>query len=162
MQTVIDFLLFWADLIIAVFTKYPLAGALLTAAAVGGFFYLQKHPIRQVGVNPIANAFVVLIAWLITVPLLGTVFDLINRVSGGFFFLYDHFEDQPVYVIALMVIAVAAHFVWGWIAKNAAPSAWIRVTLIVIAFVIVTAVTVPVINQFTPSQTSEQESQKAN
>ena len=63
-------------------------------------------------------------------------------------FIYNKFEQQPIVVIILAVLCALAPYIWLKILKNRAPSLLVRITVSVLAFVVLTALVVPIFNVF--------------
>jgi len=155
MTAVITFLKDWIKLIGEVFGKYPLAGALVTAAAVAVFYLLQKHH------NPtgdsqksVVNAFLTLLGWLIAVPILGVILNTVTFVGGTAFtatqFFYTKYDQQPIAVLILLALSLIGYVIWEWWFKPRQPV--LRAAIAAGLFLVLVALVVPVINFFAPSQ----------
>jgi hypothetical protein len=111
----------WRELIIAVFTNYPLAGALVTLAGVGAFFWLEELRPKH---RPV-NFALVLFGWAIAVPILGWILSAIGEIYSGTktvlsilgqmtSSLYGIYSRHPILSIVVLFIGIASYFVWAW------------------------------------------------
>lgn len=154
MEAVINFFLKWIDLISGVFVEHTLAAALMTLVGVGVFIHLEKGNRFRDTIQAVKNAFLVLIGWAITVPILGWLLDIIGGVLGVILnlilFLYAKFDKQPILVICLAIICAVAPIAWAKIKRIRTPSLPVRITASVILFLVLTALLVPIFNLFTP------------
>jgi len=155
MMAVINFLKGWAGLIGEVFGKYPLAGALLLAAAVVVFVYVQRerNPSNE-NTKSVVHAFLVLLGWLIAVPVVGFIFNAIGRItgtaSGLLRFLLTRYERQPIVVLVTFALVALACAVWIWRAKKPRRPL-LRVGAAVVVFIVAIALLVPLFDVFAPA-----------
>jgi hypothetical protein len=119
MNSIIDFITAWKDLISKIFGEYPLAASLVTAVAVGAFALLERERRR----NTATNFMIVLIGWAMSVPVVGFVMNvlgkiwevieaiapIVTKVLGSFYAIY---EKHPLLILALVALAMASYFVW--------------------------------------------------
>ena len=153
MAGVIEFLKVWAHLIGDVFGKYPLAAALVTVVAVGAFVLLerQRNTPHDTTISVI-HAFIILIGWLISVPLLGFIFNTGSTTAAFFIsgiqFFYSMYNQQPIVVLVLLVLSLLGYGIWEWRSRPRQPifRGLIAITILFIAI----ALTVPIFNIFLP------------
>jgi hypothetical protein len=148
MEALINFISGWADLITAVFSEHTLAAAVLTAVAVFVFLEIDKENRFRDKIKVIQHAFIVLLGWAIFVPIAGWVMGLVGNLFDLIGFIYNKFEQQPIVVIILAVLCALAPYIWLKVLKHRAPSLLVRITVSVLAFVLLTALVVPIFNVF--------------
>jgi MFS superfamily sulfate permease-like transporter len=153
MMGVIEFLKDWVHLIGDVFGKYPLAAALVTILGVGVFVLLerQRNTSHDTTISVI-HAFITLIGWLISVPLLGVIFNTGSKAAtlfiSGVQFFYSRYEQQPIVVLVLLALSLLAYVIWEWRSRPRQPM--FRGLIAMVAFFIAVALTVPIFNIFLP------------
>lgn len=146
----IDFLVKWVDLITEMFKKYPLPAALMTAAAVGAFFWLEnQRNTAKDKKQSVVHAFAVLVGWAIAVPVLGLALDALIEGWSAAAFIYRRYDQHPLFVGACLLLAVLGYFVWGRFQR--APSRLVRGLVVTVAFCILVALGVPLVNVFYPA-----------
>ena len=143
----INFLVKWVDLITEMFKKYPLPAALMTAAAVGAYFWLETY--RGDKKQPVVDAFAVLVGWAIAVPVLGLALDALIKTWNIAAFIYKLYDQHPLFVGVCFLLAVLGYFVWGRFQR--APSGLVRGLILTLAFCILVALGVPLVNAFSPA-----------
>jgi hypothetical protein len=122
MGAIYDVILLWKDLIIKIFSEYPLAGAIVTLAAVGAFWVLE-HSWRKSKTT--TNVLLVLLAWAIAVPVLGLGIVILANVWGFLEVtvpivkdvvtsLYAIYEKHPVLFLIICSLGFPAYFAWKW------------------------------------------------
>lgn len=151
MKALINFILGWADLITAVFKEHTLAAAVLTAVAVFVFLEIDKENQFRYKIKVIQHASIVLLGWAIFVPIAGWIMGLVGDLLDLIVFIYKKFEQQPIVVIILAVLCALAPYVWLKVLKHRAPPLLVRVTVSVLAFIVLTALVVPIFNLFSDS-----------
>lgn len=142
--------------------RTTLAAAILTAVAVGTFVLLetQRNKSRDTGMS-VVNAFLVLVGWLIGVPLLGFVIEMLGEaldfvghvlgfMGAGVAFFYRRYDEQPIVVLVLFALALIGYAVWEW--RNPPRRVVRRGTITVAAFLLLVALTVPIFNFLTPAK----------
>lgn len=166
MNGFIGFVKTWAGAIGDLFSKYPLAAALVTIAAIAAFLILQKKKYAIDWSSTTLNFFIVLVGWLIAVPIIGFFIDVVIKISSattgvvGFIgrslrFLYVKYEQQPICVLIILILSIASYILWPRILPKKDPGRSIRIIVVVLAFVILTAISVPIVNLFSSSIESE-------
>jgi hypothetical protein len=159
----------WRELVAALFGDYPLAAALLTLAALGLFFHLQKTMRRG---RTATNALIALLAWAVAVPILGTVLTILSkawefveavvpalaRVSGS---LYGIYSRHPILVAVLVLLAVVAYFVWGRWWPRFWPNRTLRIAALVAGVILAAHIASPIADLFTPTESARPAGEKA-
>jgi hypothetical protein len=155
----------WKDLITKVFTNSPVAAAIATLVAIGVFYLLQTRWRKD---KTTTNAMMVLIGWAVAVPLLGFVGSVLAKIweaveflaSGTIKFvgsMYGIYARHPLLLIGVIVVAVAAYFVWRRWLPNRHPKGFLRVGSIVATAIVVTYIADPLIDLFATTTASASE-----
>src|ERR1700730_1250561 len=113
----------WKDLIIKLYTEYPLAAAIITLTAVIAFvlFERSKHPWPP----PVLDMIIAFVAWAVLIPIVGFLFSAVVKVgsilaAGASFvwrvlsFIFDVYQVHPLFVLILAVLAAALCGIWHW------------------------------------------------
>jgi hypothetical protein len=160
---IIEFLKTWAELITKLWGNYPFVGAVVTAAAVGGYFIIRKSSKRP----PAADVGLLLLAWGIIVPVLGASLDVIAAIMNAAWavlgFLAARYDQQPLFVGSVIAVGIVAFLVSDRWAKHRGRPA--RILVIAAAAVLLVAVAVPILNRLwpnTPASNDQQEPTKAS
>jgi len=160
-----DFLSFigsWSGLVSDVFGSYPLEAAIFTILSYPAFRHLEKRPILEAP-SPYqrpTNIFLIFLVWLVSVPILGAVLGVAYWALGGLGNLADllvafymRFEEQPIFVLALALVAGAAYIALRRF-RPSSPKAPMRLVVVVAAFLLSTFLLVPILNALLPGTTS--------
>jgi hypothetical protein len=153
MQPVVNFVSGWSSLISGLFADHPLVGALVTLAAVGVFVYLEKENRSRDRTQTLVNSFLVVLSWAIVVPIAGWVFDLLGWTASGVSFIYHLYASQPVVVIVILLLSIAAYFLLGFVKRPNAPGPVIRAIVASGLFIILSALVVPIFMYFAEEET---------
>lgn len=167
MDTVISLITGWKDLITDVFGSYPLAGAIVTLVAAGIFYLL--HTEYRKG-KTASNAFWVFFGWAITVPIVGFLLDIASEIYGaikkvlGFLWsalssLYGIYVKHPLFVLFLLVVAVAAYVVWAWFRPKLIPGKPLRVIILCVVIIVLAHIVSPLLDLFVGQQKPSQQQQ---
>ena len=161
METIINLVSGWTELITNVFSEHTLSGAILTGIAVAVFLYLEKTNRFQDKTETLKHGFLVLLGWLILVPIFGWIFSIVGSLADVLVFFYEKFEDQPVIVLVLLLLSVSVYFLWPIVRKHKAPSPTARAIAAGLFFLVSTALVVPIFSAFTDdAQNSGNETSK--
>src|SRR5258707_6217 len=117
MTTIYHFLGEWKDLSIHAYSAYPLAAALTTAAALGLFFYWDRLKLKWLPKSR-PHPIIAVIAWAIIVPILGFLFQMIEKVWTGIVgvssvlshlsaFVYQVYDRHPILMLVLLITSGA-------------------------------------------------------
>ena len=158
METVVSAITRWKDLITKVFSEYPLAAALMTLAAVGAFYALEKSLRPK---QAATNILIVLLSWAVAVPILGgglwvigQVWDVVKAIAPALTkaltSLFGIYEKHPLLVLALITIAVVIYFAWKRFRPKVLPSRGLRVVFLATLVLVVSHVASPIADMFTP------------
>lgn len=164
MDSVMSVINTWKDLIIDVFGKYPLAGALVTLVAVGAWVYLEKIRPRK----RVSNTLLILLGWAIAVPilgaalwLLGEIWSFIKAVIGPaadvLASLFSIYDKHPFLVLILVIIAIGVYFGWKRWKPNLLPSRLLRVVILTVAVTVFAHIMSPIVGIFTQESSEESE-----
>jgi hypothetical protein len=158
MHDFLDFFSKWLHAIGEVFGKYPLAGAIITIGAVALFLWAMKEYKVADWTKRALLLTCVLIAWLVCVPLLGLVLDLLGEVWTLIKLLYGQYYDQPFFVLVVTGVAIVAGSIWVFLPllRSHRPGRWVRVIVIVLAWLATTLLGVPIMNKLYPPPKHEE------
>ena len=162
MDTVVSAITGWKDLITKVFGAYPLAAALMTLAAVGAFYALEKNFRPK---QAATNILIVLLGWAVAVPILGGVlwilgqaWDVVTAVTPALAkalaSLFGIYERHPLLVLVLIAVAIALYFIWMRFRPNILPSRLLRMLVLAALVLVASHVASPIADMF-KTKTSE-------
>jgi len=157
MTTIYHFFGEWKDLFAHAYSAYPLAAAITTLAALGLFFYwdrLRLNWLPRSRPHPI----IAVIAWAIIVPILGFLFQVIEKVWTGIVgvssvlshlstFVYDVYDRHPILILVLLVISGTLFFIWNFV-RPENPSRAFKVIACIALFLLSVAISAPIANMF--------------
>jgi hypothetical protein len=180
MDTVIELVNLWKDLLVNLYCDYSLAAALLTVGAIIFWFYLERNINR--GKTKI-NTLIVLGLWVISVPIIGLILNalskiwkileglipILGQIFHSFYLIYD---KHPIFIISLIVIGFIFYFVWKIKWPTLLPNRWLRIIVLIGCIIAATYIINPILNIFiksdsvstkdTNSSTSQSSSTKSN
>lgn len=162
MDAVLSAINFWKDLIIQVFSQYPLAGALITLVAVGVFYYLEKT-LRPRKTS--TNILLVLLGWAIAVPILGAILWLLGEIWGVvkaiappvasvLSSLFSIYQTHPFLVLSLIVISILVYFSWKRWRPDFLPSRSLRLLVLASGITIVAHLLSPIMPESSTSKST--------
>ena len=154
MNSVIDFIVSWKDLITKVFGEHTLAAAIVTIVAVAAFYVLD-HQIRK-GRRP-TNLMIVFVGWAILVPIVGLVMTILAkiwailevvfpRIADALASFYKIYDQHPLLVLFIVVVGIASYFLWRKFRPNLLPSRPLRIVALTVAVVLAAHIVSPIAN----------------
>jgi len=147
----------WKDLVVKLFSDYPLAGAISIAAGYAAWRYAEK--VRNPG-KPVINATMALLGWSVATPLLGStisvfvdlwgvVKDVVPVLKALTVSLYSIYQEHPVMVLALVALAGPAYFAWAHWRPHVMPNRWLRIVSLALGVVVLAYLLAPLIHMVT-------------
>ena len=159
MNSIIDFIVSWKDLITKVFGEHTLAAAIVTIVAVAAFYVLD-HQVRK-GKRP-TNLMIVFVGWAILVPIVGLVMTILAkiwaileavfpRIADALASFYKIYDQHPLLVLIIIVVGFASYFLWRKFRPSILPSRPLRILALVGSVVLVAHIVSPIANWVTPA-----------
>lgn len=159
MNSIVDFISGWKDLITKVYGEHTLTAALLTIVAVAVFVLLDRK-VRK-GKRP-TNLMIVLVGWAVAVPIVGFIMTIFGKIwafieavapmvasaLGSFYRIY---ERHPLLIAVLLAIGVVAYVLWRKLRPNLLPSKTLRIIALTAIVFVVAHIASPVADWLTPS-----------
>lgn len=147
-----DFILAWKDLIIKVFSEYPLSAAIFTLISLISLVMLEHKFRRGKTATNIAAVFV---GWAVLVPIFGWIFLIFGKIwsmaetFASFFMVvlgsfYKIYEKHPLVVLVILISAVVAYFIWSWRFSSVVPNRFFRFAILSACVVILSHVLSPI------------------
>ncbi|MCP4703607.1 MAG: hypothetical protein GY865_03275 [candidate division Zixibacteria bacterium] len=127
----------WFGFMADVYSNDPLSGAIITLAAYPVYKILEKKEIY----TPKIRAILIFIGWTVATTILGVFIKAIGGLWDYIAFVYDKFEQEPIFVTIIFLINIIAYFVWGWIWKKRGPNIFWRILILIGAFTLLTSFT---------------------
>lgn len=154
----IDFLNSWKELIIAFLKNYPIAGAILGALAIYTYFELKRRKVN--GNKPILNILIAFGGWVILVPVVGLIFNIIGKIwsyiettmpflVGIVSKIGQIYEKHPFLVLSVVVIGFFSYFIWSKWWKEKIKWTWLKILIIISAVILVIFISSPIADLFT-------------
>jgi hypothetical protein len=163
MNSIIDFIVFWKDLITKVFGEYPLAAALVSIVAVAAFYVLDQQ--ARKGKRP-TNLIIVFFGWAILVPIVGLVMTILGklwaileaavpRIVVALASFYRIYDQHPLLVLFLIGVGVVSYFLWRRFRPDILPNQLLRVAFIAAVVILVAHILSPLANWLLPASAPE-------
>ncbi|HZE11155.1 MAG TPA: hypothetical protein VE034_06190 [Burkholderiales bacterium] len=165
MSSIVDFIVFWKNLITGVFVDHTLAAALVTIVAIAVFLFLDKE-VRK-GKRP-TNLMIVLVGWVILVPIVGMVMTVLAKIWAFFekvipmvtdvlSSFYKIYERHPLLVLILILLGFVTYFLWAKFRPGVLPNRTLRIAGVVVAVVVAAHIASPLANLVAPKGSPSQE-----
>jgi hypothetical protein len=162
MEVVLSTINMWKDLIVKVFSEYPLAAAFVTAIGVAAYFWLEKK--ARPG-KVLQNILMVLLGWAVAVPIVGLLLTIVGKIWGGIEatmpFLakvlgsvYEIYSHHPYLVLVIIAIALIGYIAWSRWAPRRIPHRPVRAALVAVLAIVVIHIAGPIADQITPTKAS--------
>ena len=163
MNSIIDFIASWKDLITKVFGEHTLAAALVTIVAVAAFYVLDQQ-VRK-GKRP-TNLMIIFVGWAILVPIVGLVMTILAkiwaileavfpRITDALASFYKIYDQHPLLVLVLIAVGVVSYFLWRKFRPNLLPRRSLRIVALAAAVVLAAHIVSPIANWLFPASGPE-------
>ena len=146
METIINFLSGWGELITNVFSEHVFIAAIITILSIALFMFLDKENKLKNTSETIKNAFITFLIWLIAVPIFGWLFTILGKFLEFVLFLYKKFEQQPILFIAFLFFSILIYFILPYLRRKQKTTKFKRSAVASVFFVLLVSVLVPIIN----------------
>lgn len=148
METIINFLSGWVELITNVFSEHTLIAAITTLLSVLLFMFLNKDNKLKNTSKTIRNAFIALLIWLIAVPIFGWLFTILGKFWEFTLFLYEKFEQQPILFIGILFFSILIYFILPYLRRKQKLTKFKRIGVATVFFVLSILILIPILNVF--------------